>query len=146
MEKSWKFVSEKGYKPWHYMLFFIDFFSKKKKIFSRAELFDCGVSNDMSKVTHLLVCIVLTHVFVLLVQFALKALILSDTGVNFLLEDYRNINLLEYFCFLEINVCIAFIPLFVDFVCYLTFWPDPIQIYRSSRQLTISCVLYAAME
>ena len=30
---------------------------------SRAELFDCGVSNDMSKVTHLLVCIVLTPCF-----------------------------------------------------------------------------------
>ena len=30
---------------------------------SRAELFDCGVSNDMSKVAHLLVCIVLTACF-----------------------------------------------------------------------------------
>ena len=30
---------------------------------SRAELFDCGVSNDMSKVTDLLVCIVLTPCF-----------------------------------------------------------------------------------
>ena len=38
----------------------------------RAELFDCGVSNDMPKVTHQLVCIVLTlNVFVLLVQFTL---------------------------------------------------------------------------
>ena len=33
----------------HYMLFF----------YRRAEFFDRGVSNDMSKVTHLLVCIVL---------------------------------------------------------------------------------------
>ena len=45
----------------HYMLF-----SNR-----RAELFDCGVSNDMSKVPHLLVCIVLTPCFVLLVQLAL---------------------------------------------------------------------------
>ena len=30
---------------------------------SRAELFDCGVSNDMPKVTDLLVCIVLTPCF-----------------------------------------------------------------------------------
>ena len=44
------------------MLIFIgDFFEKKYN--SRAELFDCGVSNDMSKVTHLLVCIVLTPCF-----------------------------------------------------------------------------------
>ena len=42
----------------HYMQF-----SRKKK--SRAELFDCGVANDMSKVTHMLVCIVLTPCFCL---------------------------------------------------------------------------------
>ena len=29
----------------------------------RAELFDCGVANDMSKVTHMLVCIMLTPCF-----------------------------------------------------------------------------------
>ena len=49
------------------MLFSIEEFFKK----SRAELFDCGVANDMSKVTHMLVCIVLTPCFCLLVQFAL---------------------------------------------------------------------------
>ena len=40
-----------------------EFFKK-----SRAELFDCGVANDMSKVTHMLMCIMSTpcHVFVLL--------------------------------------------------------------------------------
>ena len=56
-----------------YMLFSIEefFFFFKNRV-HRAELFDCGVSNDMSKVTHQLVCIVLTlNVFVLLVQFAL---------------------------------------------------------------------------
>ena len=30
---------------------------------SRAELFDCGVANDLSKVTHILVCIMLTPYF-----------------------------------------------------------------------------------
>ena len=38
----------------HYMLFSIDKFFKRR----RAELFDCGVENDMSKVTHMLVCII----------------------------------------------------------------------------------------
>ena len=37
---------------------FEEFFKK-----GRAELFDCGVANDMSKVTHMLVCIVLTPCF-----------------------------------------------------------------------------------
>ena len=49
------------------MLFSIEVFFKK----SRAELFDFGVANDMSKVTHMLVCIVLTPCFCLLVQIAL---------------------------------------------------------------------------
>ena len=53
------------------MLFSIEEFFQKKSV-HRAELFDCGVSNDMSKVTHQLVCIVLTlNALVLLVQFAL---------------------------------------------------------------------------
>ena len=51
----------------HYMLFSIEEFFEKR----RAEVFDCGVANDMSKVTHMLVCIVLTPCFCLLVQFAL---------------------------------------------------------------------------
>ena len=40
----------------HYMLFSIEELFEKR----RAELFDCGVANDMSKVTNMLVCIVLT--------------------------------------------------------------------------------------
>ena len=43
-----------------YMLFSIpELFLEK----SRAELFDCGVANDMSKVTHMLVRIMLTPCF-----------------------------------------------------------------------------------
>ena len=38
-------------------------FYRRVFFFNRAELFDCGVSNDLSKVTHLLVCIVLTQCF-----------------------------------------------------------------------------------
>ena len=43
----------------HYTLFSIEEIFFK----NRAELFDCGVSNDMSKVTHVLLCIVLTQCF-----------------------------------------------------------------------------------
>ena len=42
-----------------YMLCPIEEFFRK----SRAELFGCGVANDMSKVTHVLVCITLTSYF-----------------------------------------------------------------------------------
>ena len=54
-----------------------------------AELFDCGVSNDMSKVTHLLVCIVLTQCFCFAssVCFGSFCLASSETGVAFLQED-----------------------------------------------------------
>ena len=45
--------------------------SRAFKKVSRAELFDCGVANDMSKVTHVGVHCVDRIVFVLLVQFAL---------------------------------------------------------------------------
>ena len=61
----------------HYMLFSIEEFFLKK---NRAELSDCGVSNDMSKVTHMLVCMVLTlsFCFASLVCFgSFKNLILS---------------------------------------------------------------------
>ena len=54
------------------MLFSNEEFFFKKNGVHRGELFDCGVSDDMPKVTHQLVCIVLTlNVFVLLVQFTL---------------------------------------------------------------------------
>ena len=39
----------------HYILCSKEEFFKK----SRAELFNCGMANDMSKVTHMLVCIAL---------------------------------------------------------------------------------------
>ena len=47
----------------HDMLFSGEEFFLKKNRGHRAELFDCGVSNDMPKVTHQLVCIVLTQCF-----------------------------------------------------------------------------------
>ena len=48
------------------------------------------VSNDMSKVTHLLVCIVLTQCFCFAssVCFGSFCLASSETGVAFLQEDY----------------------------------------------------------
>ena len=80
---------------------------------SRAELFDCGVSNDMSKVTHLLVCIVLTSCF----RFASSVCFDLFWKFDFVQPRRRlvllsfkkttvHINLLEYFCFLEIDVCV----------------------------------------
>ena len=46
----------------NYMLCFKEeFFEKEEK--RRAELFDCGVANDMSKVTHMSVFIMLTPCF-----------------------------------------------------------------------------------
>ena len=53
------FVSHYCYGRALYAVFYRRVFLKK----NRAELFDCGVSNDMSKVTHLLVCIALTQCF-----------------------------------------------------------------------------------
>ena len=71
----------------HYTLFSIEEFFFKK---NRAELFDCGVSNDMSKVTLQLVCIVLTQCFCFAssVRFGSFCLASSETGVAFLQENY----------------------------------------------------------
>ena len=122
---------------------------------SRAELFDCGVSNDMSKVTHLLVCIVLTQCF------CFASSVCFGSFKNVILSGF----LRDWCCFpsrrlLYTSICLsifvflrsmfAFIPPFVDFVRYLTFWHDMIQIQYieacAKSLLTISCVLYAAME
>ena len=53
------FVSLYCYRKASYAVFYRRVFLKK----SRAEVFDYGVANDMSKVSHLLVCIVLTPCF-----------------------------------------------------------------------------------
>ena len=123
----------------HYMLCFIeDFFFQ-----SRAELFDCGVANDMSKVTHLLVCIVLTPSFC----FASSVSFDSFKKFNFVWLRQRlvllsfkkttvHLNLLEYI-FVFLRSMFAFISLFVDIVRYLTFWHDMIQIYKCSRKKSV---------
>ena len=93
----------------HYMLFSIDKFFKRR----RAELFDCGVENDMSKVTHMLVCIVLTPRFCLLVQFALicsfKNVILfgfARDWCHFLSRRLPYASICLSIFFLEFNVCV----------------------------------------
>ena len=52
--------------------------------------------------------------------------------------------------FVFLRSMFAFIPPFVDFVRYLTFWHNMIQIKyveaHAKCLLTISCVLYAAVE
>ena len=53
------FVSLYCYRKASYAVFYRRVFLKK----SRAEVFDYGVANDKSKVSHLLVCIVLTPCF-----------------------------------------------------------------------------------
>ena len=122
----------------HYMLFSIEQVFKK----NWAELFDCGVSNDMSKVKHQLVCIVLTQCFCF-----------ASSGC---FGSFKNLILCgfvrDWCCFpskrlLYTSICLSifvflrsmfafmrFILLFVDFVRYLTFRHDMIQIYRCSRK------------
>ena len=109
---------------------------------NRAELFDCGVSNDLSKVTHLLVCIVLTQCFCFpsSVCFgSFKNLILSGFVRNWCCFPSRKL-LYTSIClsiFVFLRLMFAFILLFVYFVRYLTFWHDMIQIYRCSRKKSV---------
>ena len=89
-------------------------FSKK----SRAELFDCGVANDMSKVTHVGVHHVDTLFLFCSIHFALDHLKINFAWLLQRLVSLSfkkttvHINLLEYF-FLEIDVCFI---LFVDLI------------------------------
>ena len=100
---------------------------------NRAELFDCGVSNDMSKVTHLLVCIVLTQCFCFASSVcfgSLKNLILSGFVRNWCCFPSRRL-LYKPIClsiFVFLRSMFVFILFFVYFVRYLTFWHDMIQI------------------
>ena len=98
----------------------------------RAELFDCGVVKTMSKVTHMLVYMVLTACFSFASSDCFSSfkkwtcLVPLESGVAFRQEDYRTKQFAWVFCFLR--PMFAFIPLFVDFVCYLTIWHHMIQI------------------
>ena len=124
-------------------------------ILFHTELFDCGVSNDLSKVTHLLVCIVLTPCFCFASSVcfdSFKNLILSSFNRHWCCFPSRRLPY-TYIClsiFVFLRSMFAFVPLFVDFVRYLTFWHDMIQIQyidaHAKSTLTISCVLFAAME
>ena len=82
------------------------------------------------------------HVFVLLVQFALAHLTIFKilSGIT---RDWRHFawRRLPYKSICLSNVFVrsmfALIPLFVDFVRYLTFWHDMIQMYRCSRKKSV---------
>ena len=110
----------------HYMLFSIEKKKKREKK-NRAELFDCGVSNDMSKVTHQLVYIVLTQCFC----FASSVCFLSRRLL------YTSICLSIFVFLRSMFAFMRFILLFVAFVRYLTFSQDIIQIYRCSRKTSV---------
>ena len=117
--------------------------------YRRAELFDCGVSNDMSKVTHLLVCIVLTPCFCFAgsVCFGSFCLASSETGVAFLQEDYCTHQFAWVFLFSWdrcLRLSFSLLTLFVIWHSGTT-WFKYIDAH-AKRPLTISCVLYAAME
>ena len=117
--------------------------------YRRAELFDCGVSNDMSKVTHLLVCIVLTQCFCFAssVCFGSFCLASSETGVAFLQEDYCTHQFAWVFLFSWdrcLRLSFSLLTLFVIWHSGTT-WFKYIDAHAKSP-LTISCVLYAAME
>ena len=122
----------------HYMLFSVEEFF----LTNRAELFDCGVSNDLSKVTHLLVCIVLTQCFCFpsSVCFgSFKNLILSGFVRNWCCFPSRKL-LYTSIClsnFDFLRSMFAFILLLVYFGRYLTFWHAMIQIYRCSRKKSV---------
>ena len=97
---------------------------------SRAELFDCGFANDMSKVTHIFVCIMSTPCFCF-AQFSYVAL--DHLIINFAWLCQRLVSLSFEkttvhinFVLLDIDVCV--LSLFVDFVRYLTFSHHRIQI------------------
>ena len=85
------------------------------------------------------------NVFVLLVQFALVHFVWLRQKL--VLLSFKNstvhINLLEYFCFLEIVVCVYPLTLFVIWHSGTT-WFKYIDAHAKSL-LTISCVLYAAI-
>ena len=98
-------------------------FSKK----SRAELFDCGLANDTSKVTQCWCASRRHHVFVLLSSVALvhlkinfawlyQRLVLLSFKKTTVQEDYSTHQFAWVFFFLEIIVCV--IHLFVDFVIW----------------------------
>ena len=83
---------------------------------SRAELFDCGVANDLLIFTHGCVHGVGTmFCFAISVCFSFK-----ETGVAFLQENLLYTSICVSIFFLK--SMFAFISLFVNFVCYLTFW------------------------
>ena len=92
----------------------------------RAEPFDCGVANTMSKVTHVGLhgfAVKLTPFNVLLFRFALANLKLyfflglPETGVTFLQEDHTSIwpSVLSLISS-KFGSWVRFISLFVDFV------------------------------
>ena len=117
--------------------------------YRRAELFDCGVSNDMSKVTHQLVCIVMTQCFCFAssVCFGSFCLASSETGVAFLQEDYCTHQFAWVFLFSWdrcLRLSFSLLTLFVIWHSGTT-WFKYIDAHAKSP-LTISCVLYAAME
>ena len=119
---STHFVSHYCYGRALYAVFYRRVFKKK----NAAVLFDCGVSNDMSKVTYPLVCIVLTQCFCFASSVcfgSFKNLILSGFVRDWCCFPSR-ILLYTSIClsiFVFLRSMFAFILLFVDFVRYLTF-------------------------
>ena len=131
-----------------YAVFYRRFFFQ-----SRAELFDCGVANDMSKVTHLLVCIVLTP------SFCFASSVCFDSFKNLILSGFA-----RDWCYFPsrrlpcISICLSIVlfswdrclrlslSLLTLFVIWHsgTTWFKYINAHAKSP-LTISCVLCAAM-
>ena len=106
----------------------------------------------MSKVTHVLVCIVFTPCFCFASSVcfgSFENLSLSGFARDWCRfpsrrQPYTSICLSNFF----VRSMFAFIPLFVDFVCYLTFWHHTIQIKILTHQVCwLFCIvyIYAAM-
>ena len=129
----------------HYMLCSTEELFKK----CRAELFDCGVANDMSKVTRMLVCIVMTPCF----WFA--SLVCFGSFKNWILSGfarewcrfpsrrlpYTSICLSNEYFFLRLMF--AFIPLWLSSVSDILTPHDSNKDSHALSLLTILCDVYA---
>ena len=108
-------------------VFYRTVFSKK----SRSELFNSGVANDMSKVTDMFRGHRVDTMFLFryVVQFALVLLTLSGLARDWCRFPSRRLPYTSFCLSIYFLISMfAFIPLFVDFVRYLTFWHHMIQI------------------
>ena len=120
----------------------------------RAELFDCGVSNDMPKVTHQLVCIVLTQCFCFASSVCVgsfKNLILSGFVRDWCCFPSRRLLYTSWVFLFSWDRCLRLWGSSFSLLTLFVIWHSGTKWFKyidahAKRPLTIWCVLYAAME